>query len=37
MSADEFIGYVMVGSLFFVAMGFALLVMWALYKAIKED
>lgn len=37
MSADEFIGYVLAGSVFFVVMGMAMLMLWAIYKCIKDD
>lgn len=33
----EWFGYLVVGSVFFVVMGTALLMMWALYKCIKDD
>jgi hypothetical protein len=36
MSADEFMVCVVMGTAFLMFVGFALLVLWALYKAIKE-
>jgi hypothetical protein len=36
MSANDFCGYVVAGTLFLFAVGFAGIIMWALYKSVKE-
>jgi hypothetical protein len=37
MTACNWFGYLVVGTLYVLVVGCALLVMWALYKCIKED
>lgn len=37
MSADEFLIYLVLGTVLFFVLGFGILIMWALYKAIKEE
>lgn len=36
MSVNDWFGYVIVGTIYVLVVGFALLCMWALYKCIKE-
>jgi hypothetical protein len=36
MSICDMFGYLVVGSLYVIVMGYALLIMWAIYKSVKE-